>query len=243
MRKYPKQLLSHISRFEAAFTLIELLVVIAVIAILAAMILPALSRAKASAKRVNCLNNIRQTTVSFKIWAQDNGGKYPWMLTVEDGGSQDTLDKPFHQFIFLADYMPSPKLLACPSDRMTKLQTTWPGFITNGNLGLSYFAGLCASEMAPRSLLVGDRNVTNISVITECTNAGGMSGRSILETSLWTTSEMHKSGGNVAFSDGSAELLTTIKLQKQVSTPPIGAKCTAYHILVSCKSCSVVIDP
>jgi prepilin-type N-terminal cleavage/methylation domain-containing protein len=59
----------------AGFSLIELLVVIAVIAILAALLLPALSRSREQGLRAACLNNIRQLTIAWIMYADDNEGR------------------------------------------------------------------------------------------------------------------------------------------------------------------------
>lgn len=191
---------------SSAFTLAGLLVIVAVLAILAAMLLPALAKAKQKARRINCVNNLKQCGLAFRIWEGDHNDRYPMDTSSDLGGTRefDTGAGTFRHFQVMSNELSTPKILACPADdRIAAVN-----FARLKNQNVSYFVGLDANDEFPQRFLAGDRNVTG----------AGEPENGILKLvpggpAAWT-SAIHNNQGNVGLADGSVQQYSNTGLRQ-----------------------------
>ena len=122
------------SRSGPAFTLIELLVVMAIVALLAAVLLPVISKAKEQGRATACLSNLRQVGLALQMYTQDNNNRLPVMqdapVVTNSVATTNlaTIDR------VLANYFDGAKVLRCPSDDEDLFEVTGASYSWNNLL-------------------------------------------------------------------------------------------------------------
>jgi prepilin-type N-terminal cleavage/methylation domain-containing protein len=209
---------------EQGLTLVELLVVMVVVGFLSVMMLEMpMHRNYGRATRIQCVNNLKQDGLAFRIWEGDNGDRYPMAVPGTNGGSMDFLTGPnaFRTFQLMSNELSTPKVLICPSDSRD-IATNFYDF---GNSNISFFVGVDAKETNAAMILSGDRNITNGTLI--------RNGLLVLTTNNpagWT-SEMHNKIGNILLADGSVQQDSINGLRYQIATTGVATNRVQMPVL------------
>ena len=204
------------------FTRIELLVVIGVLALVAALLLPALAAAKRKSSRIGCVSILKQTGIAFRLWEGDNGDKYPMQIVRTNSETMKLLGNGNAYLLWQtkSNELSTPKILHCPDDKQGTETVSFSQGFSDANI--SYFFSLDAVESCPQMILDGDDNLAVDGVRVK---------PGILN--LWTnnsiawTKERHRGSGNIGMADGSVQQTTSAGLNRAIADSTNGVPTNA----------------
>jgi competence protein ComGC len=212
------------NRNLSAFTLVEVSIMVLIIALLALVYLPTVvTRPRQPAFRISCVNNLKEISVAYRLWAGDNGDLVPSQQTVASNGWRDFLTNAnqgsncwLNYSIMSNELGQAPKLLYCRTDERQPALVFDKSF---DNTHVSYFVGVSANDEQPQSIQGGDRNLGPGLVPTNDYGYSPKSGKGndvaipIKGPVSWTL-KMHSAGntagaGNIMLGDGSCQQVST----------------------------------
>jgi len=179
-------------------TLTEVLVVVVVLTVVAAVFLPALVAKKRTGNKVSCTNNLKQIYLAFRMWADDNNGKYPMEISTANGGTKElaATGDAVSTFQIMTNELSTPRVLWCWWDTSHKMAPYFSTGLTAKNI--SYFIGLDAGTNSPQAFLCGDDNFAISGVPVK----SGLLKISTNTPITWTAAR-HVNQGNIGLTDGS----------------------------------------
>jgi prepilin-type processing-associated H-X9-DG protein len=210
-----------------ALTIVEVLVVIAVLVILAIVILPPNKPNRDRMMRINCVINLKQVNLSFRIWQADNNNQYPMAISITNGGAMEWIDTNNVAACFrvMSNELTTPKLLICPADHKHIPATNWTTDFNDSHI--SYFLNLNASEAYPQEVMLGDDNLAINGVPVK-------SGWLLLSSNApvsWTA-ERHGHVGNLGFADGSVAEESSSGLRNALELSIEGTPFTTNRLVI-----------
>lgn len=140
-----------------ALTRVEVLLVVFLLAGIMVWLMTFVDRSRPKAYGFSCMNNLKQVSLAYRIWAGDNNGKYPMELSVTNGGTMEfaATGDVVKTFQIMSNYLSTPKVLFCPADSQRTNAAHFESLTTSN---ISYFIGIDATSSRPQSVLVGDDN-------------------------------------------------------------------------------------